>query len=67
MLDRIIANAIYLVPARVNKFKKQHLEEEVLIADATKARKVKSNQQARYEMGWVIARRGVLMLTTTCT
>jgi hypothetical protein len=64
MLDRIIINAVYLVPARVNKFKKQHPEEEVLIADATKARKVKSNQQARYEMGWVTARRGVLMLTT---
>jgi len=43
MLDRIIVNALYLVPLQVSKFKKQHPEEEVLIADGTKARKVKSN------------------------
>ncbi|MDX1475068.1 MAG: hypothetical protein R3309_12915 [Reinekea sp.] len=64
MLDRIIVNAIYLVPLQVSKFKKQHPEEQVLIADGTKARKVKSNQHAQYEVGWATARRGVLMLTT---
>ncbi len=64
MLDRIIVNAVYLVPLRVSKFKKQHPEEEVIIADGTKARKVKSTQEAQYEVGWATARRGVLMLTT---
>lgn len=63
MIDRIIVNAIYFVPLQVNKFKKQHPEEEVLIADGTKARKVKSDQEAKYEVGWATARRGVLILT----
>jgi hypothetical protein len=35
-----------------------------LIADGTKARKVASNEEAQYEVGWATARRGVLMLTT---
>jgi hypothetical protein len=65
MIDRIIVNALYLVPLQVSKFRKQHPEEEVLIADGTKARKVVSNQEAKYELGWVTARRGVLMLTSS--
>jgi hypothetical protein len=64
MLDRIIVNALYLVPLQVNKFKKLHPDVDVLIADGTKARKVKSNDVAQYEAGWATARRGVLMLTT---
>ena len=64
MLDRIIVNTLYLVPLQVNKFRKQHPNEEVLIADATKARKVKSNEDAQYEMGWATARRSILILTT---
>lgn len=63
MLDRIIVNAVYLVPLQVNRFKKQHPDAEVLIADGTKARRVKSNEEAQYEMGWVTARRSVLILT----
>ena len=63
MLDRIIVNALYLVPVQVNKFKKLHPDVEVLIADATKARKVNSNEIAQYEVGWATARRGVLILT----
>jgi hypothetical protein len=64
MLDRIIVNALYLVPLQVNKFKKQHPDTEVLIADGTKARRAKSNEEAQYEMGWVTARRSILILTT---
>jgi hypothetical protein len=64
MLDRIIVNTLYLVPLQVNKFKKQHPDAEVLIADGTKGRKVKSNEEAQYEVGWATARRGVLILTT---
>jgi len=64
MLNRIIVNALYLVPLQVNKFKKLHPAVEVLIADGTKARMVKSNDVAQYEIGWATARRGVLMLTT---
>src|SRR5215216_40904 len=64
MLDRIIVNTLYLVPLQVNKFKKQHPNEEVLIADGAKARKVKSNEEAQYEMGWATARRSILILTT---
>jgi hypothetical protein len=64
MLDRIIVNALYLVPLQVNKFKKQHPDVEVLIADMTKARKVKSNEDVQYEMGWATARRSILVLTT---
>ena len=64
MLDRIIVNTLYLVPLQVNKFRRQHPNEEVLIADATKTRKVKSNEEAQYEMGWATARRSILILTT---
>lgn len=64
MLDRIIVNTLYLVPLQVNRFKKQHPNEELLIADGTKARIVKSNEEAQYEMGWATARRSVLILTT---
>lgn len=65
MLDRIIVNAVYLVPWRVSEFRKQHPDEEVLIADATKARKVAPGSEVRHEPGWVTARRGILMLTTS--
>lgn len=64
MLDRIIVNTLYLVPLQVNKFKKLHPDVEVVIADGTKARRVKPNGEAQYDLGWVTARRGVLMLTT---
>jgi hypothetical protein len=64
MLDRIIVNALYLVPFQVSRFKKLHPDVEVLIADATKARKVNSNEVAQYEVRWATARRGVLMLTS---
>jgi len=64
MLDRIIVNTLYLVPLQVNKFKKQHPNTEVLIADGTKARKVESNEEAQYETGWATARRSILILTT---
>ena len=64
MLDRIIVNTLYLVPLQVYKFKKQHPDAEVLIADATKARKVKSNEAPQYEMGWATARRSIVILTT---
>jgi len=64
MLERIIVNTLYLVPLQVNKFRKQHPNEEVLIADGTKARKVETNEEAQYEMGWATARRSILILTT---
>lgn len=64
MLDRIIVNTLYLVPLQVYKFKKQHPDAEVLIADGTKARMVKSNEEAQYEIGWATARRSTLILTT---
>ncbi len=64
MLDRIIVNTLYLVPLQVYKFKKRHPDAEVLIADGTKARKVMSNEEVQYEMGWATARRSVLILTT---
>lgn len=64
MLDRIIVNVVYLVPWRVNEFRKRRPDEEVLIADATKARKVKSGSEVRHEPGWFTARRSILMLTT---
>jgi hypothetical protein len=65
MIDRIIVNTVYLVPRQVNKFKKQHPNEEVLIADGTKARRVKSKEEAQYEIGWATARRSILILTTS--
>jgi hypothetical protein len=67
MLDkflRTIANAFYLVPRQVRNFRGQHPDTEVLIADATKARRVEAHDETRYEMGWAIARRGVMILTT---
>ena len=50
MLDRIIVNTLYLVPLQVTRFKKQHPDEELLIADGTKARIVKSMK--KHNMKW---------------
>lgn len=65
MLARMIVNIAYRVPLKVKKFKEQHPEEEVLIADGTKGRKVSPDQDAKYEVGWATARRDILLLTTS--
>lgn len=59
-----IINSSLLIPMQINKFKKQHPDTEVLIAVSTKARRVKSNDEANAEIGWATARRSILILTT---
>jgi hypothetical protein len=68
MLDRLIravVNLFYLVPFQVRRFRQRHPEEQVLIADAVKARQLQSGAPPQYELGWVMARRGVLILTSS--
>lgn len=67
MLDtlfRILSNLIYLVPLTVQRFKAKEPHAQILAAGATKARKFDKDAEVGYEAGWVIARRGTLILTS---
>ena len=68
MLDRFFvafANAFYFVPAQRLRFRQKFPTEKIIIACATKGRKLKENQDPKYEFGWSIARRAMLVLTET--
>lgn len=63
-LSRGITNAIYLTPFWVRRFQSRHPDERVIVAGATKARKMKeADAPIRYEAGWVVSKRAVVMLT----
>lgn len=63
---RIVTNTIYGVARRKKRFEAQNLEERVLAAGATKARKVRgSSAKVQHEAGWIVARRGILLLTNS--
>lgn len=62
-LSREIANAVYLVPFQVHKFKEKEPQAIVLAAGATKAQKLNRDEDVRSSVGWVTARRAVLILT----
>ncbi|MFQ5857770.1 MAG: hypothetical protein ACE5LU_19365 [Anaerolineae bacterium] len=67
MLDtfnRMLANAIYLVPLQVKRFKAKEPDSQILVAGATKAQKGDEDTGVRYEPGWIVSRRGVLILTS---
>jgi hypothetical protein len=63
VLYRVVTNALYLVPLRVSRLKAEEPDIQVLAAGATKARKMGEETDVKYEPGWVVARRGVLILT----
>jgi len=68
MLDRFFVsftNAFYFVPLQSIRFKHRFPNAKVVIACATKARMLKENQDPKYEFGWSLARRGMLVLTET--
>jgi hypothetical protein len=58
-----IANAVALVPYHVQKYKEKDANAVILAAGATKAQKLDKDVDVRYEVGWVTARRAVLILT----
>lgn len=61
---RIFTDIIYLVPFKIRNFKKNNPDIQVLVAGATKARKMKSDSTPEYEQGWATARRSILLLAT---
>ena len=66
MLNRLIrrlTNLLYFVRFQVKWYETNHPDSEVLIADATKAKKMDGNTEIRYEANWMVAKRAVLMLT----
>jgi hypothetical protein len=67
MLDafsRRLVNLFYLVPFAVKRFKRRETDSQVLIADATKAQKLEEDIGVKRGLGWVLSRRGVLILTS---
>src|SRR3990172_5411306 len=68
MIDRFLvalSNAVYFVPTKVREFRKKHPGVEVIIACATKGRKLAKDQNPQYEYGWSFARRNTLILAET--
>lgn len=63
--SRATCYVFYLVPFRLQKFRTQHPDAQILAASVTKARKMKVDSPVQYELGWVASRRGMLILTET--
>jgi len=59
--SRTTTYVLYLVPFRLQKFRKQHPDGQILASGVTKARKMET-----YEFKWLASRRGMLILTETC-
>jgi len=53
-----------IVPMKVNRFKQDNPDLQIIVAGSTKARKLKSDQKPRpIGLGWVMAGRSVLILS----
>lgn len=63
--SRATCYVFYLVPFRLQKFRTQHPDAQILAAGVTKARKMKADAPVQYELKWVSSRRGMLILTET--
>jgi hypothetical protein len=61
--DTIFLDSLQLVSPQVKKFKSEHPDETVIMAAATKARKMNSEHGISVGIGWAFARRGALILT----
>ena len=48
---------------QVRRYEHDHPESKVLVADATKARRMDVDKEVQREAGWITARRAILMLT----
>ncbi len=57
------ASLVNIVPLRVKEFEQNNPDRQIIIAGATKARKLKSDRSPRYGLGWAVSRRSVLFLT----
>ncbi|WP_299409394.1 hypothetical protein [Acaryochloris sp. IP29b_bin.148] len=63
--SRAASYLLYLVPLRLWQFKHQHPQTNILVSGVTKARKVAANSPVQYDLKWIRARRGMLVLTAT--
>lgn len=63
--SRATCYVFYLVPLRLQTFRKQHPNVQILAAGVTKARKMEADSPVQYEFEWVSSRRGMLILTET--
>ena len=57
------SNIMYLVKPQVEKFKAEHPDETVIIAAASKARKMNNESGIGLGLGWATSRRAALILT----
>jgi hypothetical protein len=60
---RLITNGLYLVPWRVAQYQRQVPGAAVVVAGAAKGRQFRQAAPVQREMGWMTARRGVLILS----
>lgn len=63
--SRATCYVFYLVPFRLQTFRKQHSDVQILATGVTKARKMETDSPVQYELEWVASRRGMLILTET--
>lgn len=64
--SRSTTYVLYLVPFRLQKFRQQHPDVQILVSGVTKARKLETDSPVQYELEWIASRRGMLILTKTC-
>lgn len=63
--SRATTYMLYLVPFRLQNFRKQHPDVQILVSGVTKAREMETDSPVQYEFEWVASRRGMLILTET--
>ena len=60
-----ISNTLYGVSAKINKVQALYPDQEIVVAGATKARKLEQDEDLSRNPRWITARRAVLILTDT--
>ena len=60
---RILVDVAYLVPFKVKRFHTKHPNETVLVAGGSKAIRLKEDQKVSRGAKWIVAKRGVLILS----
>lgn len=62
---RSLTDLLYRVPAAVKRFKENHPDDEVIIAQKAKARLLDEDSAPGFGFEWLTAKRGVLILSST--
>lgn len=61
---KLFTNLLYLVPLKIKRFERKNPNEQVILAEAAKAREMNEDSKPGFGFGWAFARRNVLILAT---